>query len=109
MRARAAVYLLAGVYLLYLTYSMFKDIGNSTGSEYVLMLVFLVLFAIVGVGLLVFSLYLNYDYTRKKSAEAQNVSEVVEEQKQEAETDQEAESEQEAEPEQEAESEQEAE
>lgn len=57
-KARAAIYSMTGVYLLYTAYQIFTSRMDSVGNEYVLMLIFSVLFLIFGIGLIVFSIYM---------------------------------------------------
>lgn len=55
-RARPAIYAMAGVYVAYLAYCMFKQISVTSGSEQMLMIIFTIVFAILGLGLLLFGL-----------------------------------------------------
>lgn len=59
-KARPAIYSMAGVYLMYLAYSMFQQIAVSTGGEQMLMIVFTILFAIIGLGMIIFGLRAGY-------------------------------------------------
>lgn len=64
-RARPAIYAMAGVYLLYLAYSMFKKISVTSGGEQTLMIVFTILFAVLGLALMLFGLIRGYRYTKE--------------------------------------------
>lgn len=57
-KGRAAIYAMAGVYLLYMAYQILGSRMDNGGSDYTLMLIFSVLFLIFGVGLIVFSIYM---------------------------------------------------
>ncbi len=57
-KARAAVYALAGIYLLYMAYQIFNSRMDQGGSQYTLMLIFSVIFLVLGIGLIVFSTYI---------------------------------------------------
>ncbi len=57
-KARAAVYALAGIYLLYMAYQIFNSRMDQGGSQYTLMLIFSVIFLVLGIGLIVFSAYI---------------------------------------------------
>lgn len=52
-KGRAGVYALAGMYLLYLAYHIFESRAESVGSEVVLIWIFIILFGILGIGLMV--------------------------------------------------------
>lgn len=47
-RARTAIYPMAGIYIISQAYHMFKAIPTTSGSEHILMIVFSILFVIVG-------------------------------------------------------------
>jgi hypothetical protein len=57
-KARAGVYVLAGIYLLYMAYQVFGARMDSTGMEQTLMLVFSVIFLLCGIGLFAFAAYM---------------------------------------------------
>lgn len=54
-KGRPAIYGLAALYLLYLAYQMFGARAEHGGSDYMLLMIFCVIFVIVGIGLLAFS------------------------------------------------------
>lgn len=64
-KGRMAIYSLAGVYLLYLAYEMFRAISSSAGSEKVIMIVFSVLFAVIGAGAILWSGWNAYKMFKK--------------------------------------------
>ncbi len=51
-RGRAVIYELAGIYLLYLSYQLFGNRAASTGGEFGLVIAFIILFVLLGVGFL---------------------------------------------------------
>lgn len=55
-KARIAIYALAGVYLLYLAYQMFKALSTA-GSERLILLIFAVLFALIGTAAVALGIY----------------------------------------------------
>ena len=59
-KARPAIYAMAGFYLAYLSYQMFKQISVTSGSEQTIMIVFSILFAVIGVGGILFGLMAGY-------------------------------------------------
>lgn len=54
-KARASIYTMAGFYLLYLAYQMFSGRMDNGGDEYYLMMIFTVIFVMLGAGLMVFA------------------------------------------------------
>lgn len=65
-KARPAIYGMAGFYLAYLSYSMFKEISNTSGTEQMIMVIFSILFAVIGVGGILFGLLAGYKNSKKK-------------------------------------------
>ena len=57
-KARAGVYVLAAVYLFYMAYQMFTVRMDNGGSDYTLMMIFSAIFALCGIGLIAFSIYI---------------------------------------------------
>ena len=55
-KARFAIYALGGVYLLYLAWELLQNLSTA-GSEKPLMIVFMILFALIGVVAVVFGVY----------------------------------------------------
>ncbi len=51
-KGRAIIYELGGIYLLYLVYQMYQNRMASTGAEYGVVIAAIVLFLILGLGLL---------------------------------------------------------
>lgn len=76
-RVRSAIYPMAGVYLAYLAYSMFKKISVTSGSEQMLMVVFTILFAIIGLALILTGLIMGY----RMNKEMRDAGKRIEEQK----------------------------
>ena len=65
-KARPTIYALAGVYLVYLSHAMFKQISTTSGSEQMLMIVCSILFAVIGLGGILFGLVSGYKNTKKE-------------------------------------------
>lgn len=68
-KGRMAIYAMAGFYLLYMAYSMFQSLSTSTGNERILMIVFMIFFALVGAGMMIMGLVIGYKLS-KETAEA---------------------------------------
>lgn len=51
-KGRSVIYGLAGFYLLYTAYQMFQARMENGGSDYVLMIIFSIIFVVAGVGIL---------------------------------------------------------
>ncbi len=68
-KARMAIYSLAGLYLLFLAYKLGSGISGTEGMATVLSIIFTVLFAIIGVGAIVFSVYHNYQLKKNPPME----------------------------------------
>lgn len=64
-KGRAAIYTMAGFYLLILAYQMFGGRMDNGGSDYAMMLVFSVIFVIVGIGMIGFSAVILKKSTKK--------------------------------------------
>ncbi|MBQ8857886.1 MAG: hypothetical protein IJ024_07040 [Lachnospiraceae bacterium] len=57
-KARAAVYAMAGVYMLYMAYQIFGVRMDNGGSDFALMLTFSIIFLLVGLGFIGFAIYM---------------------------------------------------
>lgn len=68
---RLAIYGMAGFYLLYMAYNIFKGLGTSSGNEKILMIVFMILFVIIGGGMIAFSLVQMYKIRKADMERAQ--------------------------------------
>ena len=66
-KARPAIYSMAGIYLVYLSYKMFKEISVTSGSEQFTMIVFSILFALIGAGGILFGLLSGYKNSKDKN------------------------------------------
>lgn len=65
-KARPAIYAMAGFYLVYLSYSMFKETSKTSGTEQMTMVIFSILFAVIGAGGILFGLLAGYKNSKKK-------------------------------------------
>lgn len=59
-KARAAIYEIAGVFLLMEAWNLFRNRAQSIGGEYMLVLFFCLVFLVCGAGLIGFGLYIIY-------------------------------------------------
>lgn len=64
-RARPAIYAMGGVYLVYLAYSMFKKISVTSANEQMLMIIFTIIFAVIGLAMILFGLVEGYKYSKE--------------------------------------------
>lgn len=74
-RGRMAIYALAGVYLLYMAYSMFRELPYSAGSEKVLMIVFSILFILIGGGMVIMALYKGFKLSKETTDAMRKIEE----------------------------------
>lgn len=65
-KRRIAIYSMAGVYLLFLAVSMFKNRLSSTGAEYSVLMIFIVAFVIIGVSAIGYSYYAMIKQAKEK-------------------------------------------
>lgn len=91
-RGRMAIYAMAGLYLLYMAYSIFNGLSSSSGNERILMIVFIIFFTIVGGGMVIMGVYMGYRLSKQTPDATKEIEEETEEEK-EASTEEEKESE----------------
>lgn len=77
-KGRMAIYAMAGVYLLAQAYYMYKDIPTSSGTDKILMSIFMVVFAVIGAGMVIMGV------TKSYKAIKEDYNAVPEEKKEEA-------------------------
>ena len=87
-KGRMAIYAMAGVYLLAQAYYMYKDIPTSSGTDKTLMSIFMVVFAVIGAGMVIMGVTKSYkalkeDYyaTTDEAKDAEEKETAVEETK----------------------------
>jgi hypothetical protein len=87
-KGRMAIYAMAGVYLLAQAYYMYKDIPTSSGTDKTLMSIFMVVFAVIGAGMVIMGVTKSYkaikeDYyaTPEEAKDAEEKETAVEETK----------------------------
>lgn len=68
-KGRSAIYMMAGVYLVYIAYQVFKNRADSAGGEYVAVMLGAVAFFVIGAGMIGFGFYMFYK-TGKEMNEA---------------------------------------
>ncbi len=59
-RGRSVIYAMAGFYLVYMAYQVFKNRADSSGGEYVAVMIGAAAFLVIGAGLIGFGLYMFY-------------------------------------------------
>lgn len=74
-RMRYILYTLAGLYLLYTSYSLFKGLGSVSGTERMVMLVSMIAFAVIGVFLVITGVKRSAQMSRDESGEEMEVHE----------------------------------
>lgn len=75
-KGRAAVYVMAGGYLLYLAYNLFKMLPDYEGANATIMLIFAIFFLIIGVAILGLALYVSIKgSSRSKETNKENIVE----------------------------------
>lgn len=68
-RARPAIYAMAGIYLVFQAYYMFKAISTTAGGEQMLMIAFTIIFAIIGLAMVVLGLRAGYRVNKEMHEE----------------------------------------
>lgn len=68
-KGRAGVYFLAGVYILYLAYNIFKDVTQSSSDAGIAIKAAMVAFVVIGIGLVVLSIKMFRDALRSEDSE----------------------------------------
>ena len=59
-RIRGVIYPMAGFYLIYQAFCMFKDISATSGNRNTLMIASAVFFVIAGLGIMIFGFWVSY-------------------------------------------------
>lgn len=68
-RGRMAIYAMAGFYLLFMAYKLLTGLSTSSGNEKILMIVFMIFFAVVGGGMMVMGIVTGYKLSKPASDE----------------------------------------
>lgn len=63
-KGRAGIYTIAGIYLLITDYSLWSRLFGTIGLEYLLMMVFAIIFAVAGAGLIGFGVYIMHSISK---------------------------------------------
>ena len=66
-KARMAIYSMAGIYILFLSYNMFRGINDSIGNEQILVFAFAIFFAILGVAMITICTYRGYKLMKQSN------------------------------------------
>ena len=69
-RGRMAIYSMAGFYLLYMAYKLSSGLPDSSGNTKILMIVFMVFFALVGGGMLIGGIIGGYKLSMPQKADS---------------------------------------
>ena len=64
-KVRAGIYPMAGVYLIYTAYCMFREISVTSGNKQTLMLVFSIIFSIIGLAMILLGLSMTYKISKQ--------------------------------------------
>lgn len=78
-KGRMAIYTLAGFYLIYMSTRIFKGLPQSGGGEKIVLILAMVLFVLIGAGLMIWAIKTGYELT-KKDKEALELSKKTKEQ-----------------------------
>lgn len=68
-KGRLAIYAMAGVYLLFMAYKIFKSLPSSTDSSFMILIIAMVAFVIIGAGLIIFGLGRSYKISKEELEE----------------------------------------
>lgn len=59
-RGRMAIYMMAGIYLLFMAYNLVKELPYSSGNQKILNIVFIIFFGVVGAAMVIMGLVKGY-------------------------------------------------
>ncbi len=59
-RGRMAIYAIAGVYLLFMAYNLFKELPYTSGNQTIFNIVFIIFFGVVGLAMVIMGLVMGY-------------------------------------------------
>ena len=68
-KGRLAIYAMAGVYLLFMAYQIFKSLPSSTDNSFIILVIAMVAFVIIGAGLIIFGLGRSYKISKEELEE----------------------------------------
>lgn len=74
---RGTIYAMAGIYISIAAYRIYGNLGASTDSEHLLLIIFMILFAIFGAGLVVIGGYMIYKGSKTQQDNAELPDESV--------------------------------
>lgn len=80
-KGRSAIYAMAGFYLIYMAYQIFKNRADSAGGEYVAVMIAAVAFALVGGAMILFGLYNFYKIGKEMHDISSGRPEITDEEK----------------------------
>lgn len=73
-KGRSVIYAMAGVYLLYMAYQVWRNRAESSGGEYVAVMLGAAAFLVIGAGLIGFGLYMFYKIGKEMHGTAEKPS-----------------------------------
>lgn len=74
-KGRLAIYAMAGVYLLFMAYKIFKSLPSSTDGSFMILIIAMVAFVIIGAGLIIFGLGRSYRISKEELEERKRIEE----------------------------------
>ena len=78
-RARMAIYPMAGIYIIYQAHNTFREISVTSGNEQMLMIAFTILFAVLGLALIIFGLVGGYKNSKQSRQQQDQIDSKTEE------------------------------
>lgn len=78
-RGRMAIYAMAGVYLLFMAYNLFKELPYTSGNQTIFNIVFIIFFGVVGSAMVIMGLVRGYKLSNPSGGDStQKLSETEE-------------------------------
>lgn len=68
-KGRLTIYAMAGAYLLVIAYQIFKSLPSSTDNSFIILVIAMVAFVIIGAGLIIFGLGKSYKISKEELEE----------------------------------------
>lgn len=75
LRARMGIYAIAGLYLLYQAFELFKAFPDSSGTEKLILGIAMIVFAVIGTGLVIWGLGKNFQMRKEAFNTADQIPE----------------------------------
>lgn len=74
-KGRLVIYAMAGFYLLYMAYDIYKGLPSSSDSSFIIFSIAMVAFVIIGAGLVIFGVGRNYRISKEELEERKKLNE----------------------------------